>query len=131
MPGAFCPKTELFHPLDELALGVPCRGLGLLLFEVHALDRKFLPGLERGQQYLFCFAEGVDSVPSGNNQLSSGRSIFLTARIEKDLQGLPFGIGREGRKEPAKHQLVDFEGIVADRLAGCGSGWVDRRVIGR
>ena len=83
--GALGAKTEFLHPLDQFALGVACRRLGLFLFEADFLHREFLTGDKRGQDRLLCLGKRVHGMPAGFGQLPAGCGIFLATGIEEDF----------------------------------------------
>jgi len=130
MPGGLGPQPQLVHELDQLALAVAGRRLGLLGLHAVAQHPQPLAFLERGQYMLLGLAVRIVVSPSRLYQAGSTGPEGLGTDIHLEAGGIPDTGLRQGGKEAAHHQLIDLPLVILQASPlQCGSG-IDGGMVG-
>ena len=123
-------QAQLLHLLNELALAVARRRLGLLLGALGAVEGDLLP-LAHGRQLLVLLhAVRVDGAIARRHQhVALGREM-LAAHFERHLRTLHHGRIRQRCQESARDEVVQLV-IRRSQVVGRGLGrGIDRRMVG-
>ena len=123
-------QAQLLHLLDQLALAVARRRLGLLLGALGAVEGDLLP-LAHGRQLLVLLhAVRVDGAIARRHQhVALGREM-LAAHFKRDLRALHHGRIRQRCQESARDEVVQLV-IGRSQVVGRGLGRrIDRRMVG-
>ncbi len=120
-------QPQLLHLLDELALAVARRRLGLLLRALGAVEGDGRPLVHGGQLLVLLHAVGVNGAVTAFHQHIALRHERLTSHVEGHLRALHHrSIGKRGQKTP-RDQVVQLV-VGWGQIVGRGLG---RRVDGR
>ncbi len=119
VPGRLGPEAELLHLLDQARLGVPRRGLGLLLLELDGLDGEALADLEGRELVLGRGRVRVDHAPAGLGEGRAGGRVRLARRPRRGPSA--WSSGRRGRGSRGSGARRARTGASAPRRARPGS----------
>ena len=123
-------QAQLLHLLDQLALAVARRRLGLLLGALGAVEGDLLPLAHGGQLLVLLHAVRVDGTIARRHQHVALCREMLAAHFERDLRALDYGRIRQRCQESACDEVIQ---LVIGRCQvvrrGLGSG-IDGRMVG-
>ena len=123
-------QAALFHLLDELALGIPCRRLGLLLRQACALEVDFSPLDQGGQLLVLLLAVRVDLAEARLHQHVAARNEELAVHVQAHLGALDGGGTGKGCQETARDQVIELVCGGVQGIGGRRIGGMDGRMVG-
>ena len=130
VPRGLGAEAVLLHQLDQRALAVPRRRLGLLGVEV-LLDQIGAVALVQGGQFgVLLPAVGVVGQPARLEHTRTAQEEGLGVHLEVDAVGFGDAVVGQGRQEAADHQFVELPLAVAQHTSAGRTRGVDGRVVG-